>query len=108
VVARSLGDFEKQWFLNDVLTVDKALFSNLLLELETTDYTYHRISVNPNRDLEKESAFELEQKKLYSEALSECLSYKNMKKCTDETKIEDFKQEQESVPIWMPITFLMK
>jgi len=108
VVARSLGGFEKQWFLNDVLTVDTALFSNLLLDLETTDYTYHRISVNPNRELEKESAFKLEQKKMYIEALSECLTNKNMKKCTDETKIEDFNQEHESVPIWMPLTLLMK
>jgi len=108
VIARSLGGFEKQWFLNDVLTVDKALFSNLLLDLETTDYKYHLMSVNPNRELEKESAFKLEQKKLYAEALSECLTNRNMKKCADEVNIEDFKQEQESVPIWMPITLPMK
>jgi len=108
IVAHSVGGFEKQWFLNDVLTVDKALFSNLLLDLETTDYTYHLMSVNPNRDLEKESAFKLEQKQLYTEALAECLADRNMKKCTDEIKIEDFKQEQESVSIWMPLTLSMK
>jgi len=108
IVAHSLGGFEKRWFLNDVLTVDKALFSNLLLDLETTEYTYHLMSVNPNRDLEKKSAFKLEQKKLYTEALIECLTNKNMKKCAGEVKFEDFKQEQESVPIWMPITLLMK
>lgn len=102
LVAHSIGGFEKQWFLDDVLTVDKALFSNLLLDLETTEYTYHLMSVNPNRQLEKESAFELEQKKMYAEALGECLANKNMKKCTDEVKIEDFKLESESVPIWMP------
>jgi len=108
VVARSLGGFEKQWFLNDVLTVDTALFSNLLMELETTDYTYYLMSVNPNRELEKESAFKLEQKNLYTEALSECLTNRNMKKCTDEVKIEDFKQDKKPVPIWMPLTLLMK
>jgi len=108
IIAHNNGGFEKQWFLNDVLTVDKALFSNLLMELETTDYKYHLMSVNPNRELEKESAFKLEQKKLYAEALSECLTNRNMKKCADEINIEDFKQEQESVPIWMPIILLMK
>ncbi len=108
VVAHSVAGFEKQWFLNDVLTVDKALFSNLLLDLETTDYTYHLMSVNPNRDLEKESAFKIEQKKLYFEALRECLTNKNMKKCTGEVKFEDFKKDKEPVPIWMPITSLTK
>jgi len=108
IVAHNLGGFEKQWFLNDVLTVDKALFSNLLLDLETTEYKYHLMSVNPNRDLEKESAFKLEQKKLYTEALAECLATKNMKKCNDEINIEDFKQDNKSVPIWMPLTLLMK
>jgi len=102
LVAHSLGGFEKQWFLDDVLTVDKALFSDLLLDLETTEYTYHLMSLNPNRQLEKESAFELEQKKMYTEALGECLANKNMKKCADEIKIEDFKLESEPVPIWMP------
>ena len=108
VVAHSMGGFEKQWFLNDVMTVDKALFSNLLLDLETTDYTYHLMSINPNRELEKESAFELEQKKLYTEALSDCLTKKNMKKCTDEIKIDDFEKHEEATPIWMPLTLLMK
>ncbi len=108
IVAHNIGGFEKQWFLNDVITVDKALFSNLLMDLETTEYTYHLMSVNPNRDLEKESAFKLEQKKLYTEALSECLTNKNMKKCSDEVKIEDFKKDKEPVPIWMPLTLLMK
>ena len=108
IVAHNVGGFEKHWFLNDVVTVDKALFSNLLLDMETTDYTYYLMSVNPNRDLEKESAFKSEQKQLYTEALSECLSNKNMKKCSDEINIEDFKKDQEPTPIWMPITLLMK
>ena len=108
IVAHSLGGFEKQWFLNDVITVDKALFSNLLLDIETTEYTYNLMSFNPNRELEKESAFKVEQKKLYTEALSECLTSKNMKKCSDEIKFEDFQQVEEPVPIWMPMTLLMK
>jgi hypothetical protein len=108
VVAHSVGGFEKQWFLNDVMTVDKALFSNLLLDLETTEYTYHLMSINPNRELEKQSAFKLEQKKLYTEALSECLANKNMKKCNDEINIEDFQQDEKPVPIWTPLTLLMK
>jgi len=108
IIAHNNGGFEKQWFLNDVITVDTALFSNLLMELETTDYTYYLMSVNPNRELEKESAFKLEQKKLYTKALSECLTNRNMKKCSDEVKIEDFKQDKKSVPIWMPLTLLMK
>ena len=108
IVAHSMGGFEKQWFLNDIVTVDKALFSNLLLDLETTEYTYNLMGVNPNRELEKESAFKLEQKKLYTEALSECLTNKNMKKCSDEIKFEDYQYIEESVPIWMPITLLMK
>jgi hypothetical protein len=108
VVAHNVGGFEKQWFLNDVLTVDKALFSNLLLDLETTDYTYHLMAVNPNRDLEKESVFKLEQEQLYRQALSECLANKNMKKCNDEIKLDDFEQKQESVSLWMPLTLLMK
>jgi hypothetical protein len=78
------------------------------MELETTDYTYYLMSVNPNRELEKESSFKLEQKKLYTEALGECLANRNMKKCNDEVKIEDFKQDKEPVPIWMPLTLLMK
>ncbi len=108
VVVRSAGGFEKQWFMNDVVTVEKAIFSNLLLDLETKEYTYHLMSANPNRELEKESAFKLEQKKLYTEALTECLTNKNMKKCNDKIKIEDFKQDKTPVPIWMPITLLME
>ena len=108
VISHDLGGFEKQWFLNDVLTVDKALFSNLLLDLETTEYTYQLMSINPNRDLERASAFKLEQKTLYTEALAECLTTKNMKKCNEEINIEDFQQDKEPVPIWMPITLLTK
>lgn len=108
VVSHSLGGFEKQWFLDDILTVDQALFSNLLLTLDTTEYTYHLMSANPNRELEKDSAFELEQKKLYTEALSECLTNKNMKTCNDKIKIEDFQNDKEAVPIWMPLTLLMR
>jgi hypothetical protein len=108
VVAHSMGGFEKQWFLNDIISVKKALFSNLLLDLETTEYTYHLMSVNPNRQIEKESAFELEQKELYNNALSQCLTKKNMKKCSDEIHIDDFKKSEESIPIWTPLTLLMK
>ena len=107
IVAHNLGGFEKQWFLDDVLTVDRALFSNLLLDLETKENTYHLMSDNPNRELEKESAFELKQKKLYTEALSECLANKNMKKCNEEIQIDDFHQDDKDVPIWMPLTLLM-
>jgi len=108
VVGHNMGGFEKQWFLDDVLTVEKALFSNLLLDIETTEYTYHLMSVNPNRELEKENAFKLEQKKLYTQALSECLIKKSMKKCTDKIEIDDFQQEEKSVQIWTPMTLLMK
>ncbi len=107
VVAHSAGGFEKQWFMNDVMNVEKAIFSHLLLDLDTKEYTYHLMSANPNRDLEKESAFKSEQKKLYIEALSDCLTNNNMKTCTGEIKIDDFKQNKTPVPIWMPITLLM-
>lgn len=102
VVSHSLGGFEKQWFLEDVMSVERALFSDLLLDIETTEYTYHLIGKNPNREIEKESAFEIKQKTLYNEALGECLVSKNMKKCGEEVKIEDFKHEFESTSIWMP------
>lgn len=102
IIAHNQAGFEKQWFLDDILTVEKALFSNLLLEIETTDYTYHLMSQNPNRALEQESAFESEQKKWYTQALAECLINKNMKKCADTVKIEDFKNNLEPSPIWMP------
>ncbi len=108
IVAHSMTGFEKQWFLNDVLSVEKALFSDLLLDLETTEYTYHLMSENPNRKMEKESAFQAKQKELYHEALGDCLSEKNMKKCQEAIKLEDFEQKEESVPIWMPIMSLMK
>jgi len=107
VVGHTTGGFEEQWFLNDVMTTDKALFSNLLLDLETTEYTYHLMGVNPNRDIEKESAFEVEQDKMYNEALAQCLSNKNMKKCTDEIKKEDFKVNEDNTPLWMPLTLMM-
>ena len=102
VVAHNVGGFEEQWFLNDVLSVKKALFSNLLLDFETTEYKYYLMGSNPNRIIEKESAFEVNQEKMYIEALSECLSEKNMKKCTEEIKSEDFKQNLEPATIWMP------
>jgi len=108
LVSHSLGGFEKQWFLEDILGVDKALFSNLLLDMETTDYTYHLMGDNPNREIEKESAFVLKQKEMYTEALGDCLIKKNMKKCADEIKIEDFKYDQESIPLWMPIALPIK
>ena len=108
IVAHSMGGFEKQWFLNDVLGVKKALFSDLLMDLDSKEHVYHLMSDNPNREFEKEAAFKSTQKDLYHEALGECLSEKNMKKCNDEIKLDDFKQEDLSVPIWMPITLLMK
>ncbi|MFQ5440558.1 MAG: hypothetical protein ACE5DL_03745 [Nitrosopumilaceae archaeon] len=108
LVSHSFGGFEKQWFLDDILGVGEALFSNLLLDIETTEYTYHLMGDNPNREIEKESAFELKQKEMYTEALGECLVKKNMKKCSDEVKIEDFKYDPESVPIWMPMMLSTK
>jgi predicted Zn-dependent protease len=102
VIAHNIGGFEEQWFLDDVLSVKKALFSNLLLDFETTEYKYYLMGSNPNRMLEKESAFKIKQEKLFTESLSECLSHKNMKKCTDEIKVEDFKQDMSPPPIWMP------
>jgi len=102
IVSHSLGGFEKQWFLEDVMSVDRALFSDLLLDIETTEYTYYLMGDNPNREIEKESAFELKQKTMYNAALGECLETKNMKKCADEIKLEDFKYQSESVALWMP------
>ena len=68
VVAHSVGGFEKQWFLDNVMGVEQALFSNLLLDLETTDYTYYLMSTNPNRDFEEQQAFKTEQKESYNQA----------------------------------------
>ncbi|MFZ8921674.1 MAG: hypothetical protein ACO2Y5_07945 [Nitrosopumilaceae archaeon] len=102
VVAHNVGGFEEQWFLDDVLSVKKALFSNLLLDFETTEYKYYLMGTNPNRAIEKESAFKVNQEQLYTKALTECLSEKNMKKCSDEIKLENFKQEKESASIWVP------
>lgn len=102
VIAHNKGGFEEQWFLDDVLSVKKALFSNLLLDFETTEYKYYLMGSNPNRMIEKESAFKLKQEHLYTEALNECLSEKNMKRCSDEIKPDDFKQEIKSARIWMP------
>jgi len=101
VVTHNVGGFEKQWFLDDVLSVKKALFSNLLLDFETTEYKYYLMGSNPNRVLEKESAFKIKQEKLFTEALSECLLQKNMKRCSEEIKPENFKP-QVSNSIWMP------
>ena len=102
VIAHNVGGFEEQWFLDDVLSVKKALFSNLLLDFETTEYKYYLMGSNPNRILEKESAFKVKQEKLFNEALSDCLSQQNMKRCSDEIKAEDFKQNISPSPIWMP------
>ena len=102
VVAHNVGGFEKQWFLDDVLSVKRAMFSNLLLDFETTEYKYYLMGSNPNRVIEKESAFKTVQENLFSQALNECLSQKNMKKCSDEIKPEDFKQDTSPAEIWMP------
>ncbi len=102
VVAHNVGGFEEQWFLDDVLSVKKALFSNLLLDFETTEYKYYLMGSNPNRIIEKESVFEINQEKMYTEALSECLSEMNMKKCTEEINPQDFKQNLKPASIWMP------
>ncbi|MGD8918560.1 MAG: hypothetical protein PVJ16_06510 [Nitrosopumilaceae archaeon] len=107
VIAHSVGGFEKQWFLDDVLTVEKALFSNLLLDLDTTEYTYYLMSTNPNRNFEEQQAFKSEQKESYNQALAECLKDKNMKKCNESILFDDFKQEKDKVPIWMPINLSM-
>ena len=80
----------------------KALFSNLLLDFDTTEYKYYLMGSNPNRAIEKESAFKTIQENQFQDALTECLSQKNMKKCTDEIKIEDFKQDFSEPKIWMP------
>lgn len=102
VVAHNVGGFEEQWFLDDVLSVKKALFSNALLDFDTTGYTHYLMGSNPNRAIEKESAFQIKQDQLYNESLSECLSQNNMKKCTEKIKVEDFKQNDSPAPIWMP------
>ena len=102
VVAHDIGGFEKQFFLKDVLSVKKALFSNLLLDFETTDYTYYLMGSNPNRAIEKESAFKIKEKQLYTEALSDCLSEMNLKKCSEKISPEDFKINREPPSIWMP------
>jgi len=102
VITHNVGGFEKQWFLNDVLSVKKALFSNVLLDFETTEYKYYLMGSNPNRELEKESAFKIEQEKLYTDSLSECLSQNNMKNCSEQIKVEDFKQNNSPSPIWIP------
>jgi hypothetical protein len=102
IIAHDVGGFEKQWFLKDALSVKKALFSNLLLDFETTEYKYYLMGSNPNRVLEKESAFKIKQEKSYTDTLSECLSQKNMKKCSDEIKREDFKKVITSPLIWTP------
>ena len=102
VIAHNVGGFEKQWFLDDVLSVKNALFSNSLLDFETTEYKHYLMGSNPNRGLEQESAFKIKQEKLYTDTLNECLSQKNMKKCSNEIKIEDFKQNNSPPAIWMP------
>jgi len=102
VIAHNIGGFEEQWFLDDVLSVKKALFSNLLLDFETTEYKYYLMGSNPNRVIEKESAFKVKQENLFTESLSECLSHKNMKRCTEQIKVEDFKQNESPSPLWMP------
>jgi hypothetical protein len=102
VVTHDIGGFEEQRFLNDVLSVKKAMFSNLLLDFDTTEYTYYLMGSNPNRELEKESAFKIKQDQLFTEALSSCLIEKNMKRCSDEIKLEDFKQDKTTPVMWMP------
>ena len=88
--------------VNDELSVKNAMFSDFLLDIETTEYKYYLMGSNPNRTLEKESAFKIKQEQLFTEALSSCLVQKNMKKCSDEIKIEDFKQKDEPSEFWMP------
>ena len=41
VIAHDVSGFEKQWFLEDVLSAQDALFSNLLLDFESTEYKYY-------------------------------------------------------------------
>ncbi len=101
VKAHRVGGFEESWFLEDVISVQPALFSNLLLEFETTKYKYFLKGSNPNRLLEMESAFKAKQNELYNNALRECLSQKNMKKCTELIKIEDFKIDPLKTRKWI-------
>ncbi len=102
VVAHNAGGFEQQWFLDNVLSSKKALFSNMLLDFKTSEYKYYLMGSNPNRGLEQDSAFKIKQEKLYTDTLNDCLLQKNMKKCSDEIKFEDFKQTNEPPKIWMP------
>ena len=102
VVTHNAAGFEEQWFLDDVLSVKKAMFSNLLLDFETTEYKYYLMGSNPNREIEKESAFKIKQEQLFTDALSFCLDQKNMKKCSSEIKLEDFKQKITKPEVWMP------
>ncbi|MGD8707540.1 MAG: hypothetical protein PVI88_02520 [Nitrosopumilaceae archaeon] len=91
VIAQRVGGFEESWFLEDVISVKEALFSNLLLNFETTKHKYFLKGSNPNRLLETEYVLQNKQEQLYNEALVDCLSKKNMKKCADLIKFEDFK-----------------
>lgn len=90
VIAHRVGGFEVQWFLKDVISAENALFSDLLLDFEKTKQTFYLKGSNPNRIIEKESAFATKQEKLYQQELLQCLSKKNMKKCTDEMKKMEF------------------
>ncbi len=101
VIGHNVGGFEQQWFLEDALSAKDALFSNLLLDFETTEYKFYLMGSNPNRVIEKESAFKIQQENSYNEALGECLTQKNMKKCSDEIKFQDFKPDT-TPKIWMP------
>ena len=102
IISHNAGGFEEQWFLNDLLTVKKALFSNTLLDFETIEHKFYLKGSNPNRDLENDSAFKLKQNKLYNEALRDCLKNNNMKTCSNEISVEDFKQDKSPPAIWMP------
>ena len=102
VITHDSGGFETQWFLNDVLSVKKAMFSDLLLDFETTEYKYYLMGANLNREIEKESAFKIKQEQLFTEALNSCLVQKNMKRCSDEIKFEDFEKDTKQPTNWMP------
>ena len=65
IITHDIGGFEKQWFLEDVLSAKNAIFTNLLLDFETTEYKYYLMGANPNRVIENESAFKVQQEKQY-------------------------------------------
>lgn len=80
IVSHDSTGLEKQWSLNNVLSVKKALFSDMLLDFDDSSYVIQTRGGNPNRMLESHHD-RLQQE--YDEALILCLSHKNMKNCSE-------------------------